>query len=131
MAKYLLTLTAVLEAATGIAMLSSPAPAISLLIGASLDAPGALVIARVTGAAILSLALACWLARNDGQTRAGRGVIAAMLVYNIAVVAVFPRSLGPGSFRHRHLAGCSTSPRAGDLVRRLPALRVVISDTAT
>ena len=88
MTKQLLTVTAVLEGATGIAMLSLPALVTSRLIGASLDASGALVIARVTGAAMLSLAVACWLARQDGQSRAGRGVVAAMLVYNIAVAAV-------------------------------------------
>jgi len=86
--KNLLVLTAVLEAATGVALLAAPVMVVSLLLGESLDAPGALVIARVTGAAMLSLGLACWLARDDGQTRPGRGIVTAMLVYNVVVAAV-------------------------------------------
>lgn len=88
MTKNLLILMGVLEAATGIALLALPAVVVSLLLGASLDTPAAVVVARVTGAAMLSLGVACWLARHDGQTRPGRGLIAAMLVYNIAAAAI-------------------------------------------
>ncbi len=47
-----------------------------------------MVTARVAGAALLSLALACWLARDDIRSRAATGLIAALLLYNIAVLAV-------------------------------------------
>jgi hypothetical protein len=86
--KVLLVCTAALEAATGLALLLSPSLVAALLLGASLDAPAPLVVARVAGAALLSLAVACWLARNDGASRAARGVVAAMLLYNVAAVAV-------------------------------------------
>jgi hypothetical protein len=106
--KSLLVTTAVLEAATGVALLAVPAVVVSLLLGASLDTPGGFVIARVTGAATLSLGLACWFARHDGQSRAFRGVIAAMLAYNIVVVAVLTHAgLGMG------LAGVGLWPAAG------------------
>jgi len=88
MTKKLLILTAVLEATAGIGMLTMPAVGMSLLFGTSLDAPGALTVARVTGAAMFSLGAACWLSRDDGQTRPGRGVITAMLVYNIAAAVI-------------------------------------------
>jgi hypothetical protein len=85
--KILLIVTAVLEAATGLALVLSPSMPASLLLGASLDTPG-LVVARVAGAALLALATACWLARNDPQSRAATGLIAAILLYNLAAVAV-------------------------------------------
>jgi hypothetical protein len=50
--------------------------------------PAALVVARVTGAALLSIGVSCWLARNDQQSTAATGLIAALLLYNIAAVAV-------------------------------------------
>jgi len=86
--KALLIVTAAAEAATGLALLALPLLVGSLLLGGSLDAPAALIVARMTGAALLSLGVACWLARNDAQTRAGRGLITAMLLYNLAAVAV-------------------------------------------
>ena len=87
--KSLLIVTAVAEAATGLALLGLPSLVVSILLGGSLDAPAALVVARVGGAALLSIGVACWLARNDQQSRAATGLIAALLLYNAAVVAIF------------------------------------------
>ena len=70
------------------ALLSSPPLVARLLLGASLDGPAALIVGRMTGAALLSLGVACWLAREDGASRAGRGLTAAVLLYNAAAVAV-------------------------------------------
>jgi hypothetical protein len=86
--KPLLIVTAALEAATGLALLVSPTMVVSMLLGSALDTPGGLAVARVAGAALLALGLACWLASGDGQSRAGRGVVAGMLLYNVAAVAV-------------------------------------------
>ena len=86
--KNLLTVTAGIEAATGLALLGLPSLVVSLLLGGSLDTPAALVVARVTGAALLSLGVACWSARNDEKSRAAVGVVTAMLMYNVAAVAV-------------------------------------------
>ena len=87
-AKKLLIVTALLETATGLALLLSPPLVAAVLLGASLDAPAALVVGRMAGAALLSLGGACWLARNDGPNRALRGLVSAMLLYNCAAVAV-------------------------------------------
>jgi hypothetical protein len=46
------------------------------------------VVARVGGAAVLSIGVSCWLARNDHQGRAAKGLVAGLLLYNIAAVAV-------------------------------------------
>jgi hypothetical protein len=69
-------------------LLVSPARVVAFLLGASLDAPAALVVARMAGAALLSLGGACWLARDDGPGRARRGLVAAMLLYNTVAVAI-------------------------------------------
>ena len=37
---------------------------------------------------MLALGVACWLARGDTQSRAARGLVAAMLLYNGVAVAV-------------------------------------------
>jgi hypothetical protein len=86
--KNLLLVSALLEAVAGIALMASPSLPVSLLLGASLDTIGGLAAARVAGAALVSLGVACWLACDDGQSRAGRAVIAALLVYDIAVAVV-------------------------------------------
>jgi hypothetical protein len=86
--KKLLIVTALLETATGLALLLSPRLVAALLLGASLDAPAALVVSRVAGAALLSLGGACWLARNAGPNQSVRGLVAAMLLYNVAAGGV-------------------------------------------
>ena len=70
--KALLIVTAVLEAATGVGFLLSPPVGFRLLLGASLDTPGALAIARVAGAPLVALDLACWLASRDACSHAAR-----------------------------------------------------------
>jgi hypothetical protein len=86
--RTLLILTSVLEAVTGLALILSPSVIASALIGAPLDTPAGLVVARIAGGALLSIGTACWLARNDEKSRAAIGLIAALLLYNTAAVAV-------------------------------------------
>jgi hypothetical protein len=80
--------TSVAETATGVALLALPSLVASILFGASLGSPVALVMARVGGAAVLCIGTACWLVQVDSQSRAARGLLAALLLYNIAVAAV-------------------------------------------
>jgi hypothetical protein len=84
----LLTVTAVIEVGTGMAMAIAPSWPVSLLIGSALDTPAALTVGRVAGTSLLSLGVACWMAREDEQSRATRGLIAAMLIYDAGVVAL-------------------------------------------
>jgi hypothetical protein len=45
-------------------------------------------VARLAGAALLSLGVACWFGSRDTQSRAAIGIVAAMLLYNLAAVAL-------------------------------------------
>jgi len=87
-ARQLLILSALLETPIGVMLLLSPPLVARFLLGVSIDPPAALIVGRIAGAALLSLGGACWLARDDGPSRAGRGLIAAMLMYNAAAVGV-------------------------------------------
>lgn len=84
----LFSVTAVVEAATGLALLIAPAPLVQVLLGAAPDAPIGTTAARVAGAAVLSLAVVCWIARDDVVSKAARGLGSAMLFYNFAVVVI-------------------------------------------
>jgi len=86
--KTLHTATAVIELGAGLALLCFPSATAQLLVGAPLEAAPAMTVARVGGAGLLALAAACWLARGDTQSSAARGLVAAMLLYNVAAVAV-------------------------------------------
>ena len=86
--RSLFIVTAILEAGTGLALTLSPSTPTTVLVGAPLDTYGGLIIARIAGAALFSLGLACWFARDDGPSLAAIGLVSAMLVYNIAVVGV-------------------------------------------
>jgi hypothetical protein len=88
MRKTLLIATAVIEAATGFVLVVAPSVPVMSLFGSGLESPVAFAIGRFAGAAILSLGVACGLARTDSQSRAAAGLIAAMLLYNIAAVAL-------------------------------------------
>ncbi len=86
--RNLLVVTAALEGTTGLALVALPSQLATLLLGSSLDAPAALTLARVAGVALLALAVTCWLARDDGQSRAARGLVGAMVLYHTGVAIV-------------------------------------------
>jgi len=86
--KALLTATAIIETAAGIAMLAVPASLTAILLGAPLDEPAGLVVARFAGSAMVSLGVACWFGRRDVQSRAAVGIVAGMLIYNIAAAVL-------------------------------------------
>jgi hypothetical protein len=69
-------------------LLVSPALVVRFLLGVSLDGPAASIVGRIAGAALLALGGACWLSRDDGPSRAQRGLVAAMLLYNCAAGVV-------------------------------------------
>jgi hypothetical protein len=86
--KLLLIIAAVLEAATGLALLVMPTVAVSMLLGVPLDTSAGLVAGRIAGAALVALAIACWQARNGERGSPSTGVVEAMLFYNFAAAMV-------------------------------------------
>jgi hypothetical protein len=86
--KCFLIATAVIESGAGLALLCFPSVAVALLLGEPFDTPAALTVTRVGAAGLLTLGVACWLARRDALSRDARGLADAMAFYNVAAVAV-------------------------------------------
>jgi hypothetical protein len=86
--KSLLSVTGALEAATGLVLLIAPSTLVKLLLGAAPGTSAGVTVSRVAGVALLALGVACWLAREDPAGRAAKGLVVAMLLYNVAVVAI-------------------------------------------
>ena len=78
--KLLLTITAILEGVTGLALVIRPSLIVSLLLGVSLTNSTATSICRLLGAILFIIAIACWLARNNRQSSV---MVKVMLAYNI------------------------------------------------
>jgi len=91
--------TALAEGATGLALATVPSLLVSILLGTSLGDSSAILIGRLAGAALISIAIACWLSRSDAQSSV---MVKVMLGYNIfsttlLVYAVLvERISGPG-----------------------------------
>jgi hypothetical protein len=86
--KLLLIIAAAIEAVTGLSLLLIPTVTVAMLLGAPLDTPTGLVAARIAGAALVALAIACWQARNGDRGSPATGVVQAMSFYNFAAVMV-------------------------------------------
>lgn len=83
--RALLSITAVVEAATGLALLLAPSLLVEALLGAPPDMPVGVTVSRVAGGALLALGFACWNARSDATAN---GLVASMLLYNVSTIAV-------------------------------------------
>jgi hypothetical protein len=88
----LLVFTAVPEILTGIGLLLAPALLIRILLGAEINDPVVVTIARVGGSAIVAIGVTCWLARKDQQSISLRALTSGLLVYNVAVFATLAYS---------------------------------------
>lgn len=83
--KTYLSFTALLEGATGIALILFPQFIVQLLLSTPLDGSGGIIAARVAGIAVASLAVACWFSRNERSA----GIMTALMFYNFAIIAIF------------------------------------------
>lgn len=102
--KILLIVIAGFEAVVGLALIVAPVAFLAQALPGVVAGPDGLMLARLAGTALVSLAALAWLARNatDGATL--RPVLGTLLIYNVlAVVNLFyqaitvaPGSLAPG-----------------------------------
>lgn len=83
--KYFLSFTVVVESATGIGLLFFPRVLVSFLLQREYDEIGGIIVAMVTGVAIISLAGGSWLFRND---EAALTFSKVLLFYNSALVVI-------------------------------------------
>jgi hypothetical protein len=81
----LLKLAALLEGATGLALMVLPGTVVRLIFASGLD-PAGLAVAKIAGMTLFAFALACWIAARNGDPMA---LLAGMLVYNVLVGAYF------------------------------------------
>jgi len=85
---YLLIVSAIAEGGTGLLLLVLPSVLLSLLLGVEKAAPETMFVARLTGAALLAIGVACWLGRNDHGRPAQLGLLTALLIYDAAAAAL-------------------------------------------
>jgi hypothetical protein len=83
--KKFMTLTAILEGLTGIALIAIPNIIVLFLLGKPTNGPEGKITAMIAGTAILSLAVICWLLR---ETPALRKLVKGMLFYNCVIIAI-------------------------------------------
>ena len=127
--RHLLIVTAAIEGGAGIALMGRPSAVATLLVGAPLETLAAVSVARVGAAALLALGVACGLARDDTQHSAARGLVVAMLIYNVGAAIVLRAAgigmqpvgiaLWPAVMLHAAMAGWCTAcllraPRRGE-----------------
>jgi hypothetical protein len=93
----LLGLAAILEAATGLALMIQPALVARLLFGDGVSGAG-MALSRVAGVALLALGVACWPGRQAGSGEVP--AFRAMLTYSL-LVTIYLVYLGGV----KHLAG--------------------------
>lgn len=88
--KHVLTLAAVAEMATGLALIAVPSLVGQLLLGVPLAGPAA-TVAGVLGAALLGLGVACW----PGPPKLGMLLYSTLVVLYLAYVGLSPSPTGP------------------------------------
>lgn len=82
--RRLMTLSAAIEAATGLSLIAFPGVVGRLLLGAGL-ADNGIAVARLTGIALLCLGLACWPSGDDVP----QPTVRALFSYNLLVALYF------------------------------------------
>ena len=110
---YLLMTTALGEGGAGLLLLVTPTVAQSLLLGVDQAMPETTFFARIAGAALLAIGIACCVGRSDKHRSAQWGLLVSVLFYDVAaaVILAYAGFLGhvgialwPAVFVHSALA---------------------------
>lgn len=89
--KQFLTVTALAEAPLGLCLLFLPAFPLAILLGVEPAPVETLFVGRVTGAALLAIGVASWIARTDTLTPAQFGLLTGLFIYDAtaAILLIF------------------------------------------
>ena len=120
MTQRLLIVTGGLEAATGAGLLIAPGLVASLLLGAALNESGATLVARICGAALIVVGVACWSMRNHHQGSSARGLMSGLLFYNLVAAALLVYGWIGLGLPDRALASGAGTPGTRHLDIRVP-----------
>lgn len=93
MKQPVLAIAAIGEAATGLALLVSPAIVTRLLVGAEVTGVG-VVVSRVAGMALVSLGVSCWPTGSSKHACCGMLTYSALITLYLAIVGIDGRWVG-------------------------------------
>src|SRR5271166_4852569 len=83
---------AIIESVAGLALLAAPSLVSTILLATPLETAPGLIVARLAGAALLTLGIACWLARPE-ESSAAALLAYARLGYGLGSVILWPAVL--------------------------------------
>ena len=86
--RLFLVVTAFVETAAGVCLLFLPAVVFAVLLGITQATNEAIFIGRLTGAALLALGIASWIARTDTRSPAHVGLLTGIFIYNMAATTL-------------------------------------------
>jgi hypothetical protein len=85
---YLFIVVALGEGGTGLILLVWPSVVLVLLLGVDQVSPETAFFARIAGAALIALSIACWLGRSNRSGSAQRGLVVGLLTYDVAAAVI-------------------------------------------
>ena len=92
--KRLLTIAALGEALTGLALLAYPPIVVRVLFGAEIDGAG-IVMSRLTGISLIGLGVACWPSRTGLQPLYGMLTYSTLAMLYLLYLGVRGGEVGP------------------------------------
>jgi hypothetical protein len=83
-----LIVTALGEGVTGLALLLLPRGPLALLLGLDQASPEVSISARIAGAGLIAIGVACWIGRSDQMGPSQIGLLSGVLAYDAAAAAI-------------------------------------------